>query len=49
MANFCGFDKPTYSERQIKRNDGSIQANCATNEILIPKLVISIPISNNVH
>ena len=35
----------TYSRRQIKRNDGSVQANCATKEILIPKWVISIPIS----
>ena len=34
-----------YSRLQIKRNDGSIQANCATKEILITKWVISIPIS----
>ena len=35
----------SYSKRQIKRNDGSVQANCATKEILIPNWVISIPIS----
>ena len=39
------FWKSIYSKRQIKRNDGSIQANCATKEILIPNWVISIPIS----
>ena len=33
-----------YSKRQIKRNDGSVQANCATKEFFIPKWVISIPI-----
>ena len=33
-----------YSKRQIKRNDGSGQANYATKVILIPKWVISIPI-----
>ena len=34
-----------YSKRQIKCNDGFVQANCATKEILIPKWVISFPIS----
>ena len=34
-----------YSKRQIKHNNGLVQANCATKEILIPKWVISIPIS----
>ena len=36
---------PTYSKCQIKRNNGSGQANYATKVILIPKWVISIPIS----
>ena len=34
-----------YSRRQIKRNDGSSQENCAKKEILISKWVISILIS----